>query len=192
MKEKGIISFLLGLGKKAKIALLVGFVFIILFIGIRFTEKIGPGNIVTSSQLIDAMEISDLSTAEFMYNGIAVKYKEKNPEEVEYYIAYDSVVKVGVDMSKINFEIDNQNKTVKPVLPEVKINEIFIDENSFSYIPKNPDLSMQEIITICKDDVQKEAGEASELFEIAQENLRDVVEALIMPILEYNEYEIIW
>ena len=45
-------------------------------VGPTAMNKIGKENIITSSQLEKAIDISELSTAEFVYNGVAEKYKE--------------------------------------------------------------------------------------------------------------------
>ena len=63
-------------------------------IGPTAMNKIGKENVITSSQLEKAIDISELSTAEFVYNGVAEKYKEDKPEEVECHIAYNANVKV--------------------------------------------------------------------------------------------------
>ena len=50
-------------------------------------------------------------------------------------------------MEDVKFKIDEEKKTVTPILPEIEINIATLDENSISYIPKNPDLSLKEVIT---------------------------------------------
>lgn len=155
-------------------------------------NKAGKETTITSSQLEDAINISQLSTAEFVYNGVAEKYKKENPDEVECYIAYDANVKVGINMEEVTFKIDEEKKTVTPVLPKIEINIATLDENSISYIPKNPDLSLKEVITLCKEDAMNEANHSEKLYEIAQENLKSVIEALLAPILEHEGYSIQW
>ena len=51
-------------------------------------QKITKESVITSSQLEKAVDISELSTAEFIYNGIADKYSDGNLEETECHIAY--------------------------------------------------------------------------------------------------------
>ena len=50
-------------------------------------QKITKESVITSSQLEKAVDISELSTAEFIYNGIADKYSDGNLEETECHIA---------------------------------------------------------------------------------------------------------
>lgn len=155
-------------------------------------QKITKEQVITSSQLEKAVNISELSTAEFVYNGIADKYNEQNPEEVECHIAYASTVKVGIALDQITFTIDEKKKTVMPVLPEITVNTVTVDPESLSFIPQNPDVELKDIMTVCKEDVLKEASESKELYQTAEENLQSAIEALLSPILKNAGYTMQW
>ena len=173
------------LKKKRIIPIIAGLAIIIIIATIiipLIANKSNSAKIVTSSQLEKAVNISDLSTAEFVYNGIAEKYN----------IKYDASVKVGINMNDIDFNIDNSNKTITPILPEIKINSISVDESSLSYIPKNPDMELNEILDCCQIDAQNEASNTDELYDTAKENLQTVVEALLKPITDTKGYKIKW
>ncbi len=161
-------------------------------IGPTAMNKIGKENVITSSQLEKAIDISELSTAEFVYNGVAEKYKEDKPEEVECHIAYNANVKVGIQMEDVKFEIDEEKKTVTPILPDITVNIATINEEEISYMPKNPDISLKEAITLCKEDAMNEANNSDKLYQTAEENLRAVIEALLSPVLDAAGYSIIW
>jgi len=180
---------------KKKLVLLVLIVAIAAGVGLVLPgvmNKAGKETTITSSQLEDAINISQLSTAEFVYNGVAEKHNQENPDEIDCYIAYDANVKVGINMEEVTFKINEEKKTVTPVLPKIEINIATLDENSISYIPKNPDLSLKEVITLCKEDAMNEANHSDKLYETAQENLESVIEALLSPILEHEGYSIQW
>ena len=105
------------LKKKRIIPIIAGLAIIIIIATIIIpiiANKSNSAKIVTSSQLEKAVNISDLSTAEFVYNGIAEKYKDDNPEKEKYNIKYDASVKVGINMNDIDFNIDISNKTITP------------------------------------------------------------------------------
>ena len=182
--------------KNRKLILAAGLVLAVLVVGSLFgpkvMNKIGKENVITSSQLEKAIDISQLSTAEFVYNGIAEKYDDDKPEKVECYIAYHADVKVGIQMEDVEFEIDEENKTVTPILPEISVNIAALDENEISYIPKNPDIPLKEIIVLCKEDAVREANDSKKLYQTAEENLKAVIEALVSPILEHAGYTIKW
>lgn len=184
------------INKKKTIILAAALVLIIVAAGSLFgpnvMNKIGKENVITSSQLEKAIDISQLSTAEFVYNGIAEKYDDDKPEKVECYIAYHANVKVGIQMEDVKLEIDEENKTVTPMLPEISVNIAALDENEISYIPKNPDIPLKEIITLCKEDAVSEANDSKKLYQTAEENLKSVIEALLSPILENAGYSMKW
>ena len=148
-------------------------------------SRIEKEDVITSAQLEKAIDISQLSTAEFVYNGIAEKYNEEHPERVDCYIAYNASVKVGIQMEDVTFEIQEEEKTVTPVLPDITVQIATLDENSLSYIPKNPDVPL-------KEDAIREAGESEKLYETAEENLKMVMEALLSPVLENAGYSLVW
>lgn len=182
--------------KNRKLILAAALVLAVLVVGSLFgpnvMNKIGKENVITSSQLEKAIDISQLSTAEFVYNGIAEKYDDDKPEKVECYIAYHADVKVGIQMEDVEFEIDEENKTVTPILPEISVNIAALDENEISYIPKNPDIPLKEIIVLCKEDAVREANDSKKLYQTAEENLKAVIEALVSPILEHAGYTMKW
>lgn len=145
---------------------------------------------LTATQLEKVVSISKLSTAEYVYNGIAeVKDNDGN---VRYRIYYASSVKAGIDMSDIEFDIDNEGMTVTPIIPEVLIDDPSIDESSFEYMPDNPDLELQDIIRYCKDDVTNEVEEQGEIYKTAEENIRTTIEGLTLPLLEDKGYTLKW
>ena len=155
-------------------------------------SRIEKEDVITSAQLEKAIDISQLSTAEFVYNGIAEKYNEKHPERVDCYIAYNASVKVGIQMEDVTFEIQEEEKTVTPVLPEITVQIATLDEDSLSYIPKNPDVPLKDMLILCKEDAVREAGESEKLYETAEENLKIVMEALLSPVLENAGYTLVW
>ena len=147
--------------------------------------------IVTESTLEKAVEVSDLSVAEYNYNGVYEHFKDDS-DKVDYRIKYNAVVKVGIDMGDIKFTIDEENKTVTPILPVLTVNDVIVDTESLGYMPENAKVEVKDAIKYCKQDVQTEAGESEQLNEVAEENLQSVVEALIKPLLDTAGYTIKW
>lgn len=154
--------------------------------------KIKKEDVITSSELEKVINIGELSTAEFMYNGIAEKYSDDDPEKVECHIAYNASVKIGIEMDQVNFSVDDKKKTVKPELPEITVNAVTVDPDSLSYIPQNPKIEMKEIISLCKEDALTEAEETEELYQTAQENIQSAIEALLSPVLKKEGYKMQW
>ncbi len=65
-------------------------------------------NVVTSSNLIDAVEIDELYGSEFVYNGVTQIPVERN----NYNIKYNSTVKVGINTSDLSFDIRLQIRLI--------------------------------------------------------------------------------
>ena len=152
----------------------------------------GETHIITSSTLTDAIDISELSTAQFTYNGIAELYKDEAKQKLKCYIRYSTKVKAGIDMSEVTFAIDDEAMTVRPILPEITITANTVDDSALSFIPENAKVEVSEALIACKEDAETEAMESSELFESAEDNLKSIIEALLYPILAPEGYTIVW
>mgnify|MGYP001021140490 CR=1 FL=1 len=152
----------------------------------------GEGKIITSLTLTEAIDISELSTAQFTYNGIAEIYKDEKQEKVACYILYNAKVKAGIDMSDVRFEIDDEAMTVRPILPEITITSNPVDEKSLSFIPADTTVEISKALIVCKEDSQREAAASPELLETAEKNLKSIIEALLYPILTPQGYSIVW
>ncbi len=144
----------------------------------------------TSSDLAGIVNVSKLSTAEYRYNGIAGKYNDKG--DVEYHVYYESTVSATYDMSAIEFDIDNEAKTITPILPEPIIGNPSIDTTSLDYLPKNPDANLRDVVSICKADALAEVEQAGGILYTAKQNMKRTVEALLTPLLDASGYTIVW
>ena len=147
---------------------------------IKNTEKAEP-TIISESTLIEAINISELSTA---------KYDKKT--KVQCYIYYEAEVKAGIDMGQVHFAIDHDNKIVIPSLPEIKITVNTIDEKTLDFMPGKIDVELKTILSECKEDAEKEASRSTELLNTAEENVQSIIEALTYPLLEQDGYKIVW
>ena len=158
-----------------------------LYFGGAFEKK--EMTIMTSSTLTDMLEAADLSTAEYIYNGVAQGFIQGRAEEL--YINYKAVVKYTVDFSQITFDIDDTAKTVKPIFPEYTFVVDLLEEEEFKYYPKNADIHMKDIYIICEKDVEQAANDNAALKSAAEENLRNTIKALFEPILSAAGYTLI-
>lgn len=170
---------------------------LVLFIHFSGILEKGKETVFTSSTLVDAVDIAELSTAKFVYNGIAEKHKtNKNGEELEavlWRVRYHGTVKAGIEnMSDIRFEIDNENKTVKPILPEIVITSDPVEQESLSFMPSKVNTTIGDALMLCKTDMNQEAQSSPELKETAEAQLKTAVEALIFPIVNANGYSVVW
>ena len=173
--------------------IIIGAVLIIVFSFARFSGILDKGEEKTlvRSTLIDAIDITELSTSQFTYNGIAEIYNTKKTSKIDCYVSYKAKVKAGINMKDVDFDIDNDKKTVKPILPKIQITTILVEEESLSFIPSDIKKDLKDILIACKNDASKEAAKSEELIESAEENLKSIIEALLYPILDANGYTII-
>ena len=174
---------------------LCGIAVVILFIAIG--TKLAPvfrtsPRIITASTLTDVVDIAELSTAEFTYTGIAEAYKDAEHKNLLCHIRYTAVVKAGITMSDIVFEVDHDSKTVTATLPKIKLTAYIADESKLSLMPSNPDINLHDLIAVCEQDAQGEALASSELLSSAEENIKSIVNALLYPVLVSHQYALIW
>lgn len=177
-----------------KAPILLGIVLIVLFGVTRVSGVLDKGTTttITSSTLTNAIDISELSTAQFTYNGIAEKYKDEKKQNVECHIRYNAKVKAGIDMKDVEFDIDEKNKTVKPILPDIKITSNIADEKTLSFIPEGTSIELKDALLICNDDAKNEALKSQELITSAEENLKSIIEGLLYPIINPQGYKVVW
>ena len=147
-------------------------------------------SIITTSR--EVVSISELSTGEFCYNGVVSIPEEDNPEKTDYSVKYDSTVKAGIDAKDIDFKIDRKNKSVTPIIPEIKINDVIINDGSISTIPENATAKLKDTLSYCKEDALKEANQNEKLIETTKLNLQDSITALLTPLLKEAGYKILW
>ncbi len=193
--KKGIQKFIKGFFASGYFLPVIGLAIVL---GMSMVDKSdaldeGEVEIITKSNLKEAIDVSELATSEFIYNGIAEVHNDKKTDKVEYYIRYDARVRVGIDIKNVNFNIITEENTIEVTLPEV---EIFtppsIDPESLSYIPSEKEYDLKEVLETCEADVLREAKEATELKTSATENLKAIIEALLKPIIEPEGYGIRW
>lgn len=153
-------------------------------------SKLQPASVVTVSKLQDLVSASKLSTADFAYNGIAeIKDAEGN---VRYHAYYEAHAAASVDMTRIDFEVDDDAKAIRPVLPEPSVEEPVIDDRSIRYFEKNASVSIRDVVGACKEDARAEIGASPQVKQTASDNLKAVVEALIAPLADKAGYTVEW
>lgn len=164
-------------------ALIVIVVFILFFI-----TGCSNAKVITTSDLIKAIDVEELSTAEFIYNGITAIKKGNET----YHVRYNSTVKVGISMDDVEFEVDHNGRKITITLPDITINDILVDASSISYIPINPNVDVKDVLAACKADVENEAKLTDKLSQTAEDNLQSIIIALIDPIIKDEGYSFEW
>lgn len=172
----------------------IGIIVIALACLLRFglLNKSDSVNINASSILTDAIDIAELSTAEFRYKGIADIFSDENRTQVRCRVCYNAVVNAGIDMKDVQFDVDVNNKIINAILPDIKLKVTIIDEQSMALLPSDADVGIDSMLKYSKEDAENEARGSEELMKTAKENLKATIEGLLYPILKAQGYSINW
>lgn len=139
---------------------------------------------LADTTLKNAVDIGNLEVVDYTYKGIAEKTSQFLwAENVDYRVKYEAHVRASYDMSAIEFRVNNEDKSVTVLLPDVEISDPVLDETKFSYLPENATADVRDVIALCKEDVANEFSDAG-LRDEALESVRETVEALTKPLLD--------
>ena len=179
---------------KLVVGIFVICVIVTAILGLRGRLKQGKEpEIITKTTLEKIIDVSELSTFEATYNGIAKVMNEEKPENVDYYVYYEAKVKAGIDFEKVTVNVDNEQKVVTVTLPEVQINDVNVDIGSLEYIFENKKADTSTISEIaykkCIEDVTEESKNTEAIYTLAQQNAKNVIEALVKPFIEQLDEE---
>lgn len=164
---------------------------------ISLTLKKNQPEIITKATLEKIIDVSDMSTFEAVYNGVAKVMNEKNADKVDYYVSYEAKVKAGFDVEKVQLDIDNDKKVVIVTIPKIEITDISVDIASLDYIFMNDKANVstvsEQAYKKCIEDVERESSSENAIYTLAGQNAKDVITALVNPFIEQleNDYELI-
>ncbi len=160
------------------------------FIAVRFVGgQDKKAEILTTSTLEKMVKISELSTFQAVYNGIAQVMNTETPDQVDYYVAYMAKVNAGFDFEKINIKLDKEVKKITVSIPEIEfIDEPEVDIGTLEYIFLNDKAETNTVTAqaypACIADAKKESEEEPAIKDLAKENAKNIMEALINPFIE--------
>lgn len=159
-------------------------------------SKNSQAAIINESSLKKIIDVSDLSTFQAVYNGIAEVMDKNDEEKIAYYVSYEAKVKAGVDFEKVEIDVDDEKKIIMVEVPDIKINDVDVDITSLDYIfidnRANTSTVSQEAYKRCIEDVNDESKNETAIYELAEENAHNIIEALISPFIKQldNEYQL--
>ena len=154
---------------------------------IVITNKKESQNIISTATLQKIINISELSTFQVVYNGVAEVNNKKDKDEVDYYVSYMSKVNAGINFEEVKINKDEDAKKITLTLPEVEIMDINVDITSLDYFfynkKANDETVSEEAYKACIEDVNKEVLEKKDIYELAEDNAKNIIKALINPFL---------
>jgi hypothetical protein len=137
---------------------------------------------ITESTIEEVFEISELQTAEYVYNAI-VTADSDDGKKVKYYVSYEGTVTAGIDFNNIKIDIDNEKKEITLTVPEVSILGTRVNNLDFIFTNKkyNEQDTYNEAYTLCKADLDERIESDEKFMSMAKENTSQVVEAMVSP-----------
>ena len=131
-----------------------------------------------------------MQTLTYHYNSICHIYEDDDEEgELLYHISYEGTVVLGIDMSQITCEIDDENMLVNVYLPQVEILSYHVDSSSLDYIfadeNANNSQTGTQALSRCNDDFLSKIENETIMFDLARESCDSGIRAFCAPIIEY-------
>lgn len=149
--------------------------------------------VITVSTLQEIIDVSELSTFTAVYNGIAQVMNQDNPESVDYYVSYEAKVNAGIDFEQVGIDLDKEAKTIRITMPPVELTEVNVDISSLDFIFYNQKLNTSTVTETaykaCEADVEKESQEQQAIYDLAEQNAKNILTALVKPIVDQAETE---
>ena len=181
------------MGKVVVFAVLILIILAAVTIGILRNGKKEEPEIISLTALEKMVDVSDMSTFEAIYNGIAEVENAENPDQIDYYVSYEAKVKAGFDFEKLDMQVDHDRKVITVKIPEIKITDVNVDIGSLDYIFENKKANTENVseqaYKKCIEDVTKESAEEKEIYELARQNAKNTMEAIIQPFMEQLDEE---
>lgn len=202
----------LSIKKKASSTLVLSLVVIIVFVVGVFAgiskpwEKIGPVIIKADGIIEEGNYILTISTVEKIIKPasdlITSKYIYKDADSYENYknlfgkrlpfttdkvvFTYKGTVSVGIDLSEVIYEIDDESQIIRIKLPEIRITSNEIDHSSFEYPFESDSIfnstgmsDYTELLATLKREKEVEVINDKEFMETARHNTENVLEQFL-------------
>lgn len=185
-----------------KIVISVAFVLVIvLALGVVLVvsssqSKKSEPDIITTANLKKIIEVSELSTYECIYNGIVTVNNAEKPDKIDYYVSYEAKVKAGINFEDVAVSVDNVNKKIVVDIPQVTIHSVSVDLKSMDFIFENKKAETSSVSSDaykkCEEDVKNETKTNDAIYNLAEENAKNIIEALLKPFVNQLDagYEI--
>jgi hypothetical protein len=137
---------------------------------------------ITQSDIEEVFEISELQTAEYVYNAIVAVYSDDG-KKVKYYASYEGTVTAGINFNDIAIDIDEENKEITLTVPEVSILDISVKNLEFIFTNKkyNDKDTYNEALLECNADLNERVESDEKFLNMAKENTNQVVGAMVSP-----------
>ena len=166
---------------------------IVVTVSLNKEEELPPEpepEIDVSAALTKMVRISRLSTLKSIYDGVA-EVRDEKTNNIKYYVAYKSIVKTGIDFSKVEIELDEEANVIHVKVPTALIDGIDVDMSSLEFMFMDEKYNTPEVTAeayaICNKDALSDCANQKAIFELARQNATNVLKAMTSPIVEQLE-----
>ncbi len=148
-------------------------------------------DVASTPNLEEVIKLYNLQALTYHYNSICHIYEDDDEEngELLYHISYAGTVVLGIDMSQVTCDIDDENHIVHVYLPQVEIQSSHVDSSSIEYIfaddSANNSQAGTQALARCTEDFEAKIENETVMFELARESCDSGIRALCAPIVEY-------
>lgn len=144
------------------------------------------------TSLTNIINVSELSTFETPYNGVAVVKNEKKPDKIDYYVKYETVLSASIDFKKVDVSVDESKSEIIITLPEINIKSPEFtggEDLTFMFVNKKSDTSgvIAEAYKKCEEDALNEIKSNNAIKKMAKQNAENIMSTMINPFVEYFE-----
>lgn len=138
-------------------------------------------------------EMEELSTFKVIYNGVAEVYDAEDPEKIDYHVSYEGTVKLGIDVGKIRYDIDWEQKEIQITLPPVRVTDSTVKAESMDYIFVNKKADTETVseqaYRECIRDLKEETHGQKRIYKLARQNAENIVRAFVEPFIGQMDRE---
>lgn len=145
----------------------------------------GEGTVTTVTQveLENVIKTAKLYTAEYPYNGYTVVRGDNG--KPRYYVAYEGIIRAGINTDKIEIELDEDEKQITVRLPYIEMEDPIIDAGTLQYIftseRYNLGVNSSEAYNAAIVDLKTKALNDSSMRAVAESSAKSAVKALVEP-----------
>lgn len=154
--------------------ILIGILLIVIAVAILYFPELFPKETTISAEFSAVDKICELATLKCYYHNVLED--EKQPDGLfkyglfqygykKFWMEYDGIVKIGVDVGEVIIDKPDENGIVRIYVPKAKILDVDVDEESMSDLIADTGV----LTTITTDDQAK-------AYSHAQENMRQCAE----------------
>ncbi len=168
-------------------AVVVLAVAVILWVEHQKANDLTPNPVIRSTTDLEAvMNISELSTIQYDYHGIAEHHAQFLLwDNVNYRVKYKATFTVSYDLTAIRFKKDGRVFTA--YLPDPQVGDPVISPNKadLGFLPDNTEADIDDVLDLCEQDAAE--FDTSRMLDEGEASLEDTVSALTMPLLKDDE-----